>query len=121
MERTLIDACRRLTSTNCVELAPDLADIDMTPLSRDFGEQQVETNGNNKLTTSVLVEQVKKDSSKSHRRSITHSYPDADVSFDSDAPIDIHLHRRIDHLSRCVSIHVSISFLYHFPCVVIIL
>ncbi|XP_035706356.1 potassium voltage-gated channel subfamily H member 6 isoform X3 [Folsomia candida] len=100
MERTLIDACRRLTSTNCVELAPDLADIDMTPLSRDFGEQQVETNGNNKLTTSVLVEQVKKDSSKSHRRSITHSYPDADVSFDSDAPIDIHLHRRIDHLSR---------------------
>jgi hypothetical protein len=97
MERTLIDACRRLTA---VELAPDMADIDMTPISHEYGEMQDQKNGNianATTTTSAVVEHTKKDH-KPHRRSITHSYQD--ISLETEGGPDLHLHKRIDHLSR---------------------
>jgi hypothetical protein len=89
MERTLVDACRRLTST-AVELNPDIADIDMTPLPREYGEQGLESNGN--CTTVVATTKHH----RIHRRSNAHSYQDISVDQDS----DVELHKRIDHLSR---------------------
>lgn len=118
MERTLIDACRRLTSTTALELAPDLADIDMTPLSQ-YGDEK---NGNNTIgsappnTTSALVEHIRKGRKGHTRSSITHSYQDiSPPEGDSDGP-DSRLHKRMDHLSRFVLVKKFLIFIKYFSC-----
>jgi len=85
LEKTLIDACRRLTST-AVELTPGMGGLEMASLPRELGERD-------EKNEEGLMMAIDRDH---RRRSISHSYQD--ITSDPDA--DVGLNKRIDHLSR---------------------
>jgi len=88
MERTFIEACKRLQST-AVELTPDMTGLEITSPPRDYLER-----------AEKKVHEMRQEKDKGrrpHRRSISHSYHEVTSEPEPDAQ---GLHRRIDQLGR---------------------